>query len=179
MKKQIRQRRCKNCQNLFKPDPRHLKRQRFCNKPECKIASKKHSQQKWLNKPKNRDYFSGPENVARVQEWRQGNPGYWKRKKPPKTPSLTEDALQEMKPDKTIAGKDSSMDLIQIALQDLISAKTLIFIGFDTHLNEIALQEIIDATDQELVKLIPDILKELTKKKRCQHGQTIFFKGTL
>ena len=179
MKKQIRQRRCKNCQNLFKPDPRHPKRQEFCDKPDCKIASKKYSQQKWLNKSKNQDYFSGPENVARVQEWRKRNPGYWKRKKPSKKPSLTEDALQEMKIGKTIAGEGSSMDLIQIPLQDLISAKTIVFIGFDTILNEIALQEIIDAVDLGTVKLTPDILKELTKKKRCQHEQTIFFKGTL
>lgn len=179
MKKQIRQRRCKNCQNLFMPDSRHVKRQKFCDKPECKIASKKHSQQKWLDKPKNRDYFSGPENVARVQDWRQSNPGYWKRKKPSETLSLNEDALQEMKTGKTIAGKGSSIDLIQIPLQDLISAKTLVFIGFDTLLNKNALQEIIDATDQETVKLTPDILKKLTQKKRCQHGQTIFFNGTL
>jgi len=94
MKKRTRRHRCKNCQDLFKPDPRHLKRQKFCDKPECKTASKKYSQQKWLNKPNNQDYFSGSENVARVQEWRQGNPGYWKRKKPPKKPSLTDDALQ-------------------------------------------------------------------------------------
>jgi len=117
--------------------------------------------------------------MARVQEWRQGNPGYWKRKKLPETPSLTEDALQEMKTGKSIVGKGSSIDLIQISLQDLISAKTIVFIGFDTILNKNALQEIIDATDQETVKLTPDILKELTKKKRCQHGQTIFFNGTL
>nr|WP_319491020.1 hypothetical protein [uncultured Desulfobacter sp.] len=179
MKKQIRRRRCKNCQNLFKPDARHLKRQKFCDQPECKIASKKHSQQKWLSKPKNQDYFSGPENVARVQEWRQNNPGYWKRKNPPKRLSLTEDALQEIKTGKSIAGKGSPMDLTQIPLQDLISAKTLVFVGFDTLLNKNALQEIIDATDQETIELTPDILKELTQKKRWQHGQTIFFKGTL
>ena len=179
MIKKIRQRRCKNCQELYKPDPRHLKRQRFCRKPACEAASKKYSQQKWLNKPKNQDYFSGPENVVRVQEWRRENPGYWKRRTPSKKPSLIEDALQEMTSPKTIAGKGSSVDLIQIPLQDLISAKTLVFIGFDTQLNKNALQDIIDATDQKTVKLTPDILKELTKKKRCQHGQTIFFKGTL
>ncbi len=179
MKKRTRRRRCKNCEDLFKPDPRQLKRQKFCRKPVCKAASKKHSQQKWLNKPKNRDYFSGPENVTRVQQWRQGNPGYGKRRKPSKKPPLIEDALQEMKSGQTIAGKGSSMDLIQISLQDLISAKTLVFIDFDTRLNKTALQEIIDITDQKAVKLTPDILKGLTKKKRCQHGQTIFFKGTL
>tara|TARA_B100000614_G_C14545091_1_gene491768 strand:- start:337 stop:831 length:495 start_codon:yes stop_codon:yes gene_type:complete len=164
---------------LYKPDPRHLKRQKFCIKPECKAASKKYSQQKWLNKHKNRDYFSGPENVARVQEWRRENPGYWKRRKPLKKSSLIEDTLQEMKTGKAIAGKGFSIDLPQLPLQDLISAKTLVFIGFDTHLNKIALQEIIDTADQETVKLTPDILKQLTRKKRCQHGQTIFFNGTL
>ena len=170
MKKKTRRRRCKNCQELYKPDPRHLKRQKFCCKPACKAASKKHSQQKWLNKPKNQDYFSGPEHVIRVQEWRRGNPEYWKQKNPLKKSSLIEDALQEMKTGKTLAGKGSSIDLIQMPLQDLISAKTLVFIAFDTHLNKIALQEIIDATDQETVKLTPDILKELTKKKRFPHG---------
>jgi len=179
MIKKIRQRRCKNCKELYKPDPRHLKRQKFCKKSECKTASKKYSQQKWLNKPENRNHFSGPENIMRVQEWRRENPEYWKRGSPLKKPSLIEDALQEMKTGKTIAGKGSSIDLIQIPLQDLISAKTHIFVGFDTHLNKSALQDIIDATGQEAVKLTPNILKELTKKKRCQHGQTIFFKGTL
>jgi len=179
MKKRTRQRRCKNCSELYKPDPRHLKRQKFCCKPECRAASKKYSQQKWLNKPENQNHFSGAENVIRVQEWRRENPEYWKRRSPLKKPPLIEDALQEMKTGKTIAGKGSSIDLIQIPLQDLISAKTLVFIGFDTHLNKNALQEIIDSTDQETVKLTSDILKQLAKKKRCQHGQTIFFKGTL
>ena len=179
MKKKTRRRRCKHCQELYKPDPRHLKRQNFCRKPVCKAASKKHSQQKWLNKPKNQDYFSGPENVTRVQEWRISHPYYWKRKRPSRKPSLTDNALQDMKSSKTLASKGNSMDLIQIALQDSISGKTLVLIGFDTHLNKNALQDIIDATDQEIVKLTPDILKELTKKKRCQHGQTIFFKGTV
>jgi hypothetical protein len=50
---------------------------------------------------------------------------------------------------------------------------------YNTLLNKNALQEIIDATDQETIELTPDILKELTQKKRWQHGQTIFFKGTL
>lgn len=179
MMKRTRRRRCKYCQDLYKPDSRQLKRQKFCRKLECKAASKKYSQQKWLNKPKNQDYFSGAEHVIRVQQWRQDNPGYLKRSPPSKKPSLIEYALQEMKSPQTITSKESSIDLIQISLQDLISAKTLVFIGFDTHLNKNTLQEIIAATDQEVVELAPDILKQLSKNKRCQHGQTIFFKGTL
>jgi|SaaInlStandDraft_6_1057023.scaffolds.fasta_scaffold414736_1 hypothetical protein len=38
MKKKIRRRRCKNCDDLFKPDSRNLKRQKFCRKPECKTG---------------------------------------------------------------------------------------------------------------------------------------------
>ncbi len=179
MKKKIRRRRCKHCQDLYKPDPRNIERQKFCNKPECKIASKKYSQQKWLIQPKNRDHFSGPENVIRVQQWREQNPGYWKRKKTKKSVSLFEGALQETLSAKTLTGKRFSNDLIQIALQDSLSAKTLVIIGFDTQLSETALQDIIDITDQGAVKLVPDVLKKLMdQKKGDQHGQTLFVPGT-
>jgi hypothetical protein len=157
MKKKIRRRKCKNCDDLFKPDPRNLKRQKFCRKPECKEASKEYSQLKWLMKPKNKGYFSGPPNVTRVQQWREQNPGSWKRKKSKKTTSLIEGALQETLSLKTIAGKGFSSDLMQNALQDII-----------------------DFTDQETVKLVPDVLKKLIdQKKEAQYGQILFFPGTL
>ena len=180
MKKKTRQHRCKNCNDLFKPDPRNLKRQKFCKKSDCKIASKRYSQQKWLEKPKNKDHFSGPVNVIRVQQWRQENPGYWKRKKSKKTTSLIEGVLQETLSTKTITGKGSSSDLMQNALQDSLSAKTLVIIGFDTQLNKSALQDIIDFTDQGTVKLVPDVLKKLIdQKKEAQYGQMLFFPETL
>ncbi len=180
MKKKIRRRKCKNCDDLFKPDPRNLKRQKFCRKLECKEASKRYSQQKWLTKPKNKGHFSGPENVIRVQQWRQQNPGYWKREKLEKTTSLIEGALQETLSLKTIAGKGFSSDLMQTALQDSLSTKTLVIIGFDTQLNKTALQDIIDFTDQGTVKLVPDVLKKLIdQKKGVQYGQILFFPGTL
>jgi hypothetical protein len=180
MKKKIRRRRCKHCQDLYKPDSRNIKRQKFCNKSKCKIASKKYSQQKWLIQPKNRDHFSGPVNVIRVQQWREQNPGYWKREKHKKTIILVEDALQETLSAKTFAGKGFSHDLIQIALQDSLLAKTLVIIGLNAQLSKIALQDIIDITDQGAVKLVPDVFKKLIdQKKRVQHGQTLFFSGTV
>jgi len=180
MKKKIRRRRCKHCDDLFKPDHRNLKRQKFCRKAECKEASKLYSQQKWLMKPKNKDHFSGPENVIRVQQWRQQNPGYWKRKKSKKTISLIEGALQEILSLQTIAGKGFKNDLMQTALQDSLSAKTLVVIGVNPHLNKTALQDIIDITDQGTVKLVPDVLKKLMdQKKGGQYGQMLFFQGTL
>lgn len=180
MKKRIRRRKCKNCHDLFIPDARNLKRQKFCRKPACKIVSKKHSQQKWLMKPNNKYYFSGPANVIRVQQWREQNPGYWKRKKTKKAISLIEGALQETLSAKTIINKGFSSDLMQNALQDSLSAKTLVIIGFDAQLNKTALQDIIDITDQGTVKLVPDVfIKLMDQKKGDQHGQTLFFSGTV
>jgi len=179
MKKKIWRRRCKHCDDLFKPDSRNLKRQKFCRKSKCKDASKRYSQQKWLMKPKNKDHFSGPANVIRVQQWRQQNPGYWKRKKFKNTTSLIEGALQETLSAKTVISKGLSNDLMQNALQDSLSAKTLVFIGFDIQLNKTALQDIIDFTDQGTVKLVPDVLKKLIdQKKEAQYGQILFFPGT-
>ena len=180
MKKKTRSRRCKNCDDLFKPDSRNLKRQKFCRKSECKEASKRYSQQQWLMKPQNKDHFSGPANVIRVQQWRQQNPGYWKGKKFKKVTSLIKGALQETLSLKTIAGKGSSSDLMQNALQDSLLAETLVIIGFDTQLNKTALQDIIDFTDLGTVKLVPDVLKPLIdQKKGVQYGQMLFFPGTL
>ena len=171
MKKKTRQRRCKNCDELFKPDPRHLKRQKFCTKPECKTASKMHSQQKWLNKEKNLDYFSGSEHVIRVQQWREQNPGYWKRKKVKKTPALFEHALQDTLLAKTSGGMGFQLNLMQDALQDMLSGKTFVIIGVNPHLNKTALQEIIDITGQSTLKLTPDVFKKLAdKNRRCRHG---------
>ncbi len=159
MKKKIRRRRCKNCDDLFNPDPRHLKRQKFCTKPVCKTVSKMHAQQKWLKKEKNLDYFSGSEHVIRVQQWREQNPGYWKREKSKKTPALFDRALQDTLLVKTSDGKGFQLSLMQDALQDMLSGKTLVIIGVNPHLNKIALQEIIDFTDRGTVKLVPDVLK--------------------
>jgi hypothetical protein len=180
MKKKIRRRRCKHCKDLYKPDFRNIGRQKFCNKPECKIASKKHSQQKWLIQPKNRDHFSGLENVIRVQQWREQNPGYWKRKKNKKSVSLIDGALQETLSVKTVTGKGFLSDLIRNVLQDSLSAKTLVIISLDAQLNKTALQDIIDIADQGAVELLPNVLKKLMEqKKEGQHGQTLFFPGTI
>jgi len=56
-----------------KPYYRNATRQKYCNKAECKKASKAESQRKWLNKPENSDYFRSHENVERVQQWRYGS----------------------------------------------------------------------------------------------------------
>ena len=85
-----RRRRCLCCQKLFGSDPRLRHRQKYCSESDCRAASKRSSQQRWLRKPENHEYFRGAQHVDRVQAWRAQNPGYW-RKAP-----INGEPLQEM-----------------------------------------------------------------------------------
>jgi hypothetical protein len=63
--------RCRHFKRLFVPDCRNCIRQRYCQNHECRKASKASSQQKWLQKPENQDYFKGPLNTQRVVQWKK------------------------------------------------------------------------------------------------------------
>ena len=76
--KQQKKIKCRHCGTFFYPNPRNIKNQHYCSKPDCRKASKVASQQKWVLK--NPDYFRSRENVARVQAWRKKHPGYIKSK---------------------------------------------------------------------------------------------------
>ena len=64
------------------PDRRNLHRQRYCSEAACRKQSKAESQRRWVQKPDNQNYFSGPQNSHRVKEWRKRNPGYWRKQNP-------------------------------------------------------------------------------------------------
>ena len=49
-----RRRKCRHCGQLFRPDPRNLRHQRYCSAKECRRASKAASQRRWLAKAENR-----------------------------------------------------------------------------------------------------------------------------
>jgi hypothetical protein len=76
--KKKRRRKCLHCRQLFRPDPRNRRHQRYCSEGECQRASKAASQRRWLAKPANREYFRGPAHVERVRAWRAAHPGYWR-----------------------------------------------------------------------------------------------------
>ena len=82
---------CFHCRKFFIPSPNNRRTQRYCSKPECRKASKAAAQTKWMHKPQNRSYFRGLENVARVRQWRQNHPGYWRKKAP-----ASQDALKDL-----------------------------------------------------------------------------------
>ena len=74
-----RKRKCRNCGELYKPDPRAKKKQKYCSADECRKASQTASWKRWRQKPENRDYYKGEDQVDRTRAWRHINPGYWKR----------------------------------------------------------------------------------------------------
>ena len=76
-----KKKRCANCRQWFKPEPRAILReshpcQRHCSKITCRKASKKESQAKWLDK--NRDYFKGEVHKRDCRLWTSKHPGYWR-----------------------------------------------------------------------------------------------------
>jgi hypothetical protein len=148
----IKKCKCKNCHTFFCPDSRNARRHKFCGKPECRKASKKGSQRKWLNKAENKDYFRGPENVRRVQLWRAEHPGYWRRNK-----TTTEIALQDPLIGQPSENIENSPKFNETALQDLLIAQPFVLLGLIANLTGSALQDHIDTTVRRLQKLGRDI----------------------
>jgi hypothetical protein len=70
---------CLCCGAPFTPDPRNRHRQEFCLKQQCRKAMKSLSQRRWLAKGENAKYWTGTNQVERVQAWRKAHPKYWKR----------------------------------------------------------------------------------------------------
>lgn len=149
-------RKCSNCKLFFKPNPRAQERQNFCSHPECRKASKWISQKKWLDKPENRDYFRGSDNVQRVQIWREKNPGYWKRTKTKNNPEIVQQSLHSERPlqetliTQLIEKQKEYSDLKGYALQEPLISQDAVFIGLIAHLTGTALQDLIVRHGQEM-----------------------------
>lgn len=152
MKRQ-RRRKCRCCKHLFKPDPRNLRHQRYCSKTTCRKSSKLQSQRLWLSKKENQDYFSGPDQVARVQAWRQAHPGYWRKKIPPTRPPL-----QDHSSTQPIDNKKKTATLKSSMLQESLFAEPAVLLGLIAHLSGLALQDDIAVTSHRLLRLGRHIL---------------------
>jgi hypothetical protein len=109
-----KRRRCLHCRHLFHRHPRTRTQQRFCSAPACRAASKKASQQRWLRKPENQDYFCGVQHVNRVRAWRAKQPEYGRE------PPLNGEPLQEMIMGQSIDQDEESGGL---PLQEVIRPK--------------------------------------------------------
>jgi hypothetical protein len=135
----VGQRKCCQCKQFFVPDPRHRERQRYCVAPTCRRASKAASQASWLGRPENRDYFRGPENVARVQAWRAAHPGYGRGPRQPR--AALPEPLQEMMNVQTAPAQKAAKGDDAVALQETWRSQPPLLVGLIAHLTGTALQE--------------------------------------
>ena len=158
----IKERKCPNCKEFFPPDYRNVDKQVYCNKPDCRKASKKASQQRWLRKPKNRNYFRGPDNVKHVQKWRKANPGYSRRKKDTLQDHCQEniDKNQQVKVDSVSEKPEFATEKpeIQQALQDYCVMQPPVLIGIIATITDSALQDHIACSINRMHQLGLDIL---------------------
>ncbi len=151
--KKYRRRKCRHCGELFRPDPRNVRHQRYCSKPECRKASKEASQRRWLAKAQNRDYFRGAANVERVRAWRAAHPGYWRRPDTQSGAALQDDSLTQ-----AIERHEKSATLTEASLQDLLCSQPFVLIGLIANLTGTALQEDIALTARRFQQLGQDIV---------------------
>ncbi|MEI7911502.1 MAG: hypothetical protein WCK77_17855 [Verrucomicrobiota bacterium] len=129
---------CLHCHEEHPADCRNLGRQRFCQKPDCRRASKASSQRQWRSRPENQNYFRGSDQCERTRHWRRDNPYYWRRRRTP-----SESALQDPSP----ALQDSSNVLQNSsrALEELCIPQPALIAGLIALVTGLALQDDIAA----------------------------------
>ncbi len=166
MNEKIQKKKCRHCRCLFVPDHRNRKQQTYCQKDLCRKASKKASQRKWLSKPENKDYFRSPDNVERVQKWREDTPEYWKRTKP-------STALQDLLTSQPAEYKENNSQINARpqtrALQDLLMAQSPVIIGLIYNLTGSALQDDIANTLLRMQQFGQEILFSQTREQGGDH----------
>ena len=144
------QSKCRCCGEIFTVDVRNRGRQKYCAKRGCRATGKAARQRRWLGKPENQDYFSGPEHVERVRVWRAAHPGYWRSHRRGRGVALQDALVPQV--------VEAPEDLTTRALQDALRLQGPVLIGLIAHLSDSALQEDIAATARGLLQLGQDIL---------------------
>lgn len=162
---------CLNCHGFYVPDARNIKRQKYCTKPDCRKACKAASQRAWLGKDENKNHFRGAENVQRVQAWRAGHPGYWRRKRA-REPIGLQETLNLQPADVESKAKQDGAG----ALQDLLKSQDPLVLGLVIHVADLALQEDIVGVTQMLISKGRAMMGErpggLTYEKQNRDGGT-------
>ena len=137
-------RKCCHCGVWFRLHPRNAYHQRFCTEPECQVASKRKSQQKWSRK--NPGYFHGEVHVKRVRAWRRKHLGYWKAKGDVATcgpPDALQDLLTAQGFDRegVVVFRNCLLAEIYRPLQDVLAAQKSTLVGLAAMISGEPLQE--------------------------------------
>lgn len=147
-------RKCLCCNEMFHPDARNRRHQRYCAKDACRKASKAARQARWLAKPENRDYFRGSANCERVRQWRLANPGYSRRKA-----ASCRDALQDVSNPQPVENKSTITSCTTSPLQDVLLMQPALLVGLISVMTGHALQDDIAASARVFLNRGRDILR--------------------
>ncbi len=129
---------------FFKPTPQSKGRQNYCSKLQCKKASKKASQKKWLSKPENSHYFKDADNVRRVQQWRTDKLNYCKKSNNHSNDvDSTDKALQDTLTMQSVDKYKKTDVLNKDVLQETLISQVFVLTELIAHLDISALQEMI------------------------------------
>ena len=159
MKPETRRCKCLHCKKLFVPDYRNRDRQTYCSTPECRKASKRARQQRWLSKPGNADYFRDAQNVERVQQWRKEHPGYWKGR-PRKAAGTLQDACSTQHAVAQEVAPIALPDACPSTLQDVCQAQVPLMVGLIAKFTDCTLQDDIVLYVRGLIAKGQDILDQ-------------------
>lgn len=160
---------CLCCKKSFFANPHNATRQNYCSEPECRKASKKASQKRWLDK--NPGHFSGFANVERVRQWRLAHPGYSRRK-------VSGDALQdfvqpiiqvEQEVIQILPPPPPPLANLQQALQDFDIMQLPILVGLIAQVTGLTLQDEIAFTARRLQQFGLDVISA----KGAHHDQQV------
>lgn len=160
--KSVRSRICLCCKKVFEADRRNACHQKYCVEPACRKASKAASQRRWMDKPENKNYHSGPVAVARVRTWQAAHPEYREGQKAKRAHAL-QDFIHtqpiEFKQETAILTHCADISAMpdSSALQDFIMTQPLVFIGLISHFFNLTLQDDIANITRSLQKLGEDI----------------------
>ena len=171
--KPAKRRQCLCCKEPFKADARNIRHQKYCDKPDCRKASKAASQHLWLSKPGNENYHCGTVAVARVSAWQKAHPEFRERQKAKRGSALQDDfqaQLTESTHELPILPilEEISVLPVPAALQDFITTQPYVFVGLIAHFFNLTLQDDIANTTRSLQRLGEDIANG--------RGQDEFFK---
>lgn len=158
----IGKRKCRCCKESFIPDYRSVKRQRYCNKPECRKASKARCQRRWVEK--NPTYFKGSDNVDRMLEWRRTHSRRQRRKGSGTVLQDICDRIDHVKQEviPLLPLSPSESPALPPVLQDFCIEQHPVFIGLIAHITGCVLQDDIAVVTRRLEQLGQDVICSIT-----------------
>lgn len=90
------------------------------------------------------NYFSGPDNAARVRAWQAAHPGYWKKR--PRNRVV----LQDRSNAQTTVQQSATNQDGEVVLQDILAAQSPVVVGLIAQLAGSVLQDDIAAMTRRL-----------------------------